>query len=527
MGRLRLQTHRLSDLPRGNAEFRCGHGLSAAKRHESETAAGEAARKAFEEGAMTKYCMLTTVFLGISLLAGCAAGNVGDRNLNFDLGNRGTNSEASSTGNSIALAYSKPRVLLGGTHQFSVSDTNVTWRVNGIPGGNSTLGTISATGLYTAPAVIPISPVIFISVVSNSTHDSSSREIEVGALDTRFAYVSSAADNSIQIFTVDTKTGTLKPTSILSVSTGKGPSALALSPNGSFLYSLNRVSNDISIFAINTASGDLTDVGTASVPDGPYAMVFSASGDFAYVSCEGASEVAAYGVDLKTGALTPLSTDSYAAGGGRIQSLVITNDGKFLYAANKDTNQIVGFAVDDTNGSLTPIPGSPFTARPGLSSIAVNPGDSQGDNMYLYAGSDNGVETYYRNPSSGVLTYFRATPGSAGKSSEFFRNTSDGLLLGVNPQNGGGFSYAFDYLDPPLWGGYPSVSTGTAPTAGGWAWNENDSKNFIFVLNRQADPSSTTGSIGVYHADYGNGLAGPIAVLPTPLHDPTGFVVMP
>ncbi len=32
---------------------------------------------------------------------------------------------------------------------------SVTWTVNGVVGGNATVGTISATGLYTAPAVIP------------------------------------------------------------------------------------------------------------------------------------------------------------------------------------------------------------------------------------------------------------------------------------------------------------------------------------------------------------------------------------
>ena len=33
--------------------------------------------------------------------------------------------------------------------------TAVTWRVNGVDGGNATVGTISATGLYTAPSVTP------------------------------------------------------------------------------------------------------------------------------------------------------------------------------------------------------------------------------------------------------------------------------------------------------------------------------------------------------------------------------------
>src|ERR1700760_3235325 len=38
---------------------------------------------------------------------------------------------------------------------MNTSDTNVTWQVNGVTGGNATVGTISGTGLYTAPAVIP------------------------------------------------------------------------------------------------------------------------------------------------------------------------------------------------------------------------------------------------------------------------------------------------------------------------------------------------------------------------------------
>jgi hypothetical protein len=35
------------------------------------------------------------------------------------------------------------------------SDTAVSWSVNGIPGGNSTVGTISTSGLYKAPATVP------------------------------------------------------------------------------------------------------------------------------------------------------------------------------------------------------------------------------------------------------------------------------------------------------------------------------------------------------------------------------------
>jgi YD repeat-containing protein len=43
--------------------------------------------------------------------------------------------------------------------------TAVTWRVNGIPGGSTTVGTISAAGVYTAPASMPPDPTVTVTAV--------------------------------------------------------------------------------------------------------------------------------------------------------------------------------------------------------------------------------------------------------------------------------------------------------------------------------------------------------------------------
>lgn len=47
------------------------------------------------------------------------------------------------------------------------TDTSVNWQVNGVPGGNSTVGTISA-GVYSAPATVPSPRTIVISAVSQA-----------------------------------------------------------------------------------------------------------------------------------------------------------------------------------------------------------------------------------------------------------------------------------------------------------------------------------------------------------------------
>jgi len=489
---------------------------------------------------MTKACILITIGLSLALLAGCGAGNQTNPSSNALTNNSGptstgtSNSGTSGTGHSTTTIMSgnKPRVLLGSAQQFTSSYSDATWEVNRVPGGNDLFGTISSTGLYTAPAVVPLGPVVTIIARSKASNSATFWSADVGALaGARFAYVSSASDNSIQIFTADDKTGNLQAKSVFPVGPGKGPAALAVAANGGFLYSLNRGTNDISIYAINPATGDLTNAGTTAVPSGPYAMVFSVRGDYAYVSCDGASTIAAYSVNLGTGALTPLSAGSFAAGGGRIQSIAISYDGHFVYAANPDANQIIALAIL-SDGSLSPIPGSPFAAQPGLSSIVLSKGDYAYDQQQLLAGSTNGIEVYDRNPSSGALTYLPSSGlTSPGKSPLLFPYNLDGLLIGVNPQSGGGFSFAFDYLAPVYSSAHlspagPVVSTGTNPIAGGWTWN-TDGADWVYIVNRQADSSSSTGSIGVYQADYGYGLVGPKYTLPLTLHAPGGFVITP
>jgi hypothetical protein len=83
-----------------------------------------------------------------------------------------TSNEAVGTPTATSLTSSP-----GGQIQFAVvvsgtsNDTSVTWSVNSIPGGNSTVGTISSTGLYTAPSAVPNPNMV--TVTANSAADPS------------------------------------------------------------------------------------------------------------------------------------------------------------------------------------------------------------------------------------------------------------------------------------------------------------------------------------------------------------------
>ena len=58
----------------------------------------------------------------------------------------------------LVLAPAAPTVFTNASQQFSVTAGGkgpFTWTVNGVAGGNATIGQISATGLYTPPAQVP------------------------------------------------------------------------------------------------------------------------------------------------------------------------------------------------------------------------------------------------------------------------------------------------------------------------------------------------------------------------------------
>jgi uncharacterized protein (DUF1800 family) len=70
------------------------------------------------------------------------------------------------------------QVRLGTTDSFTATVTNltntsVTWQVNSVAGGNSTVGTISPAGVYTPPAIIPANNVVTVTAVSTASPSTS------------------------------------------------------------------------------------------------------------------------------------------------------------------------------------------------------------------------------------------------------------------------------------------------------------------------------------------------------------------
>jgi len=115
-------------------------------------------RSRYEAGVV----LLGLVLSGIAALTGCGGSPAG-------FGGGGGNPGEVV----VAVQPATASVLLAATQQFQgvvtgTSNTAVTWSVNGIPSGNATVGTISSSGLYTAPGILPANSQVTVTATSVS-----------------------------------------------------------------------------------------------------------------------------------------------------------------------------------------------------------------------------------------------------------------------------------------------------------------------------------------------------------------------
>ena len=85
---------------------------------------------------------------------------------------------------SVSVSPTTATVTIGQTTNFSATVSNttntaVTWNVNGVAGGNSSVGTISAAGVYTAPGRVPSGTVSVSATSAADTTKSASANVSV------------------------------------------------------------------------------------------------------------------------------------------------------------------------------------------------------------------------------------------------------------------------------------------------------------------------------------------------------------
>jgi uncharacterized repeat protein (TIGR03803 family) len=212
----------------------------------------------YEPWSSRRYMKTSLVLVSLGLLAGCGGGGGGG-------GSSGSQPPPVIT---VVVSPSTSSVLLGLKQQFqaTVTGTNnssVAWSVDGVVGGNSSVGTIDGNGNYAAPSDLPNPPSI--SVAATSQEDNSAKGT---------ATVTITSDLAIAVAT--------NPAQTVKVSTGSAISLVAtVSSQGKPDLTVSWLVNGVA--GGNTSAGTITSTGAdtatyqapATVPT-PFTVTISA-----------------------------------------------------------------------------------------------------------------------------------------------------------------------------------------------------------------------------------------------------------
>jgi 6-phosphogluconolactonase len=177
--------------------------------------------------------------------------------------------------------------------------------------------------------------------------------------DNRFVLVADLGLDQVLSYPFDIAKGTLGQPKIAKVKPGSGPRHLVFGASGKFVYLVNEVFSNVTVFSYDAASGALAELQTVSMlPPGfsgqntAAEIALHPSGKFLYASNRGEDSIAVFAVDAAKGTLTPV--ENVPTQGKEPRNFAIDPSGRWLLAANQSSNNIVTFRIDPKTGRLMP-----------------------------------------------------------------------------------------------------------------------------------------------------------------------------
>jgi len=280
----------------------------------------------------------------------------------------------------------------------------------------------------------------------------------------KFVYVINQGDSTVQEFAVQGD-GTLASQHVYPV-TGTRPTAVAIDPQGAFLYvtftyqtgysATKPGPGGVSIFPVN-ADNTLGTPSSVNVGNNPVGVTLSYFNHCVYVLDQEPSpnaKILGFSQNTTTGALTPLpgtsitatSTTGYAAG---VVPGAIAEEptSRYVYVTDQVANQLIGYTVLPS-GALQPMVNGPFQTGLFPTNLTIDP---TGKLIYVVNYNGSTVQGYMINGATG-------TPSGAVGS--FATGTGTGpSCVAVDPALGV-FLYTSNNLDNTLTGERVNPNTG-------------------------------------------------------------------
>lgn len=212
------------------------------------------------------------------------------------------------------------------------------------------------------------------------------------------AYVANADSQDIWILDLDRAGGTLEL--IGKADTGGAVMPLAVSPDKRFLYaSLRSEPFRLASFAIDPATGTLSRIGTAALPDSMANIMVDRTGRWLFAASYGGDKISLSpigedGVAGPASAVLPTGKNAHAA--------IIDAANQHLYVTNLGSDQVLQYRFDAASGTLTPgdPPALKTRAGAGPRHLTIHP---DGRHAYLLNELDATLDLLAIDPHTGKL----------------------------------------------------------------------------------------------------------------------------
>lgn len=245
---------------------------------------------------------------------------------------------------------------------------------------------------------------------------------------------------SILVFSISstgfTQVGAPVPVAISTATINPGPSALAITADGKFLYVANTFDNSLAGFGIdssgNLSSKNLPTGLPGSVGISPSGLVISPDGSFLYAATFGSNQISAFSICDKNvstcsdvnnpdGALTKISAGfPITAGLGTTRMVMVNPTQPFLFAIGQQSNEVFPFKGSTGSGALSALAGLNTGLTP--ASLAAKIGTSVnsatgGTTNYLYVANFGGasISSFSYDSTTGVLNSGTTTATATGQ----------------------------------------------------------------------------------------------------------------
>jgi len=311
-------------------------------------------------------------------------------------------------------------------------------------------------------------------------------------------YVINQTSKDLSAYFIYRNTGSLHPVPGSPFKIGVTPTNVAVDPSGKYVYvtTLESTSNprsDVYAFAVES-NGSLKPVPGSpfATANWAFALAIDPQGKYLYVSSSpetstpSTSQIDAYTISSTDGALTPVPGSPYTEPNSQFCAngawdIAIHPSGNFLVIPNMCEGMVV-YKIGRTTGTLSLVKGSPFPVpyppSPDVESIAMDPAGQYFwvTTQFCESGCSVSTDTWKLNATTGVPTYLESGIAGCGL---LARSAPSGKFVyevgNINSDCSGGGT------TPGLWGLGVNRSNGAFKKVSGSPWASPNADFFTTV----------------------------------------------